>query len=178
MRAATTAILAAALSALAAPAWADLQIYSYEAASPEARALAPTGLSFAFERHLFGGLDIREVIQTGERGSANVRPQSDGALGPDGLKAALGGRRPAGRIYAIADGRDGAAFVRAVCPGDDKAWLVIGPLKRFEPLKVQAVGRTGPGPAHLCATLEFGFRNDWVMPQRAPPKARFKSNLP
>ena len=176
--------LAAAFAGLAAglapaAALADVQIYSYEPASPATRALAASGLSFEFERHPFGGLTIHRIIQTGDRGSADLLGGSESALGAGGLEGALGGARRAGRLYRIGPERDGAAFVNAVCPGAEQAWLVIGELKRFKDLKVQAVGRDPGAPAsRLCATLELSFHNAWVLPQRNPPRVRFPRNGP
>ena len=173
------ALAVGAMAAIAGAARADQQIYSYDAVSPEARALAATGLSFVFERHPFGGLSIHRIIQTGERGSATLKAASDAALGPGGLRAALGGQPPAGRLYRIEPAGDGRAFIGSVCPGAEQAWLAIGPLRRFQDLKVQAVGKdAGAAAARPCSTLVLSFRNDWVLPQRPPPKARFPRNLP
>jgi hypothetical protein len=169
------------LLALAAPmaAQADAHIYSYDASSPAARTLAPTGLSFEFNKPPLGSPVVTRIIQTGERGSAGLKPASDTALGPGGLKAALDREPAAGRLYEIEPEGDGSAFINAVCPGARRAWLVIGRLDRFKDLKVQAVGRDeGAAHARLCVTLELGFRNDWTLPQRTPPKPRFERTGP
>ena len=160
--------------------WATDHIYSYEASSPAARTLAPTGLTFEFSRHLMGGARVRRIIQTGERGEANVKPGSDGALGGGGLKAALAGARPVGDLYEIEPEGDGRAFIQAVCPGAERAWLVIGPLDRFRDLKIQTVGKpAGAAAAHGCAALEFVYHSEWNLPpDRSPPKARFPTNQP
>ena len=168
------AILAAAAVGAGPRARADEQIYSYEPASPDARAFAATGLSFEFERRLMGGAHIHRVIQTGEQGAAEVKAAGEGELGDGGFRTALAGARPAGGLYRIASGLDGEAFVRAICPGSDKAWLAIGPLQRFQDLRVQAMGRADGAPsAHLCVTLDFTYRNDWRLPPRTPPRVRY-----
>ena len=179
------AVLSAAVFAFAlgggSGAHADEQIYSYEPASPETRTFTQTGLSFAFERHVLGGTHITQVIQTGEYGAAALKPASENDLGAGGLKTVLGAARPAGSLYRITSGLDGDAFVNAVCPGSERAWLSIGPLDRFQDLKVQAIGRKSGAPeSHLCVTLEFTYRNDWKMPPRAPPRVRYpsRSTLP
>ncbi len=172
--------LALVLLALPMAARAANRIYSYEPASDAARTLAQTGLSFEFERTLIGGARVRRVIQTGDQGAAAVRPASESELGAGGLKAALGGQAAVGDLYAIRpDQEDGQAFIGAVCPGAERAWLLIGKLERFKDLTVQAVGRDkGAAGARLCATLVFSFRNDWTLPPRRPPKVRFSTGRP
>jgi len=172
-RALRSAFAVAALGVCAASAArAGEHIYSYEALSPAARTLAPTGLSFRFEKGLLGAVRIRRIIQTGERGSAGVRPAAESALGAGGLKAALGGSRPVGELYEIEPQGDGRAFVQAICPGADRAWLVIGPIERFRDLTVQALGRPAGGPARHCVDLAFTFHSDWRLPpDREPPIA-------
>ena len=169
-----------ALMATASAAAADEQIYSYEPASASARLLTQTGLSFEFERHGLGGTRIHRIVQTGERGSAALKPSSDKDMGPGGLKAALGRDGPVGGLYEIVPDGDGQAFVGAVCPGAQRAWLIIGPLKRFRDLEIQAVGlNEGGKSAHRCANLAFTFYNEWAMPPGSPPpRARFPRNQP
>ncbi len=165
--------LAATVAAPAA-AFADFHIYSYDPKSAASHALTQTGLSFQFEQRLFGGTRIERIMQTGDRGSADLKPASDNALGPGGLKAALGPEKPAGALYQISPNEDGQAFVSAVCPGAEKAWLVIGSMRRFDDLIVQAVGRdAGAKAARRCVTMEFSFRSDWRLPERPPPRVRF-----
>ena len=176
--AAILTLLAASLAV--GPASADEHIYSYEPSSDAARALAQTGLSFEFERRGFGGVRIHRIVQTGERGAADVKPVSEGELGAGGLKAALGREAPAGGLYAIEPEGDGQAFIDAVCPGAEKAWLVVSMLKRFRDLTIQAVGRDqGALASHKCVTLSFTFYNEWTLPpDRAAPRPRFTRNLP
>ena len=167
---------ALALAVIAArPARAEEHIYSYEAASPPARALAETGLSFQFQRRPLGGTRLERIIQTGETGFAEVRPASEGDLGPGGLKAALGGESPVGWLYEIKPEGDGQAFVGAACPGAQRAWLVIGPLRRFKDLPIQVVGKdAGAKAARHCADLAFSFHSEWTLPpDRAAPKPMF-----
>ena len=172
--------LSAALFLAVSPAWADEHIYSYDAASDAARALAATGLSFQFEDRLLGGYKLQRVIQTGERGSADIRQASESALGTGGVKAALGRRAPVGALYEILSDADGPAFIEAVCPGAQKAWLIIGPLRRFKDLPIQAVGRDpGAAAARHCVDLTFSFHSDWRLPDdRIPPRVRFSGRPP
>lgn len=172
-------LAAAALSVLAWPAlpvqaFADQHIYSYDPSSPTARVLTSTGLSFQFERGLMGGVRIEKIIQTGERGSADLKRGDEKDLGAGGLKAALGSWRAAGALYEIAPDADGHAFVQAVCPGAERAWLLIGPLERFHDLKIQAVGRNaGAASSRPCSQMNFSFYSEWLLPpDRQPPSLR------
>ena len=169
----------ALLACAPVPAAASEHVYSYEAATPAAETLAPTGLTFVFERGLLGSVRVERIIQTGERGEARLRPSSEAALGGGGLKAALAGERPTGDLYEIEPEGDGHAFVEAICPGAKRAWLVIGPVERFRDLKLQAVG-LGPGPAaRHCVDLGFAFHSEWRLPpDREPPRVRFPSSGP
>jgi hypothetical protein len=174
------AVLALLAVCAAGPALAEEHIYSYEASSPAARVLAPTGLSFAFSRHLLGGAHVHRIIQTGEQGEASVKAVSDAVLGGGGLKAALAGARPVGDLYEIQPQGDGRAFIQAICPGAQRAWLVIGPLQRFRELRLQAIGKpAGAGAAHACVGLAFNFHSEWSLPpDRPPPPVRFPTNQP
>lgn len=173
-------LFAAAIGVLAwplmpPPASAGEHIYSYDPASPAAQTLTDTGLSFQFERGLLGGERIQKIIQTGERGSAELKPASEKDLGSGGLRAALGGARPAGALYEIRPQDDGYAFVHAVCPGAERAWLVIGPLERFHNLEIQAVGRDAGAPAaRPCSTMEFSFYSDWRLPESEPKPVQLR----
>ena len=152
---------------------AERYIFSYDAASAAARALTQTGLSFEFEKGLLGGARVRRIIQTGEFGAADLKPSSDAPLGRGGLSAALGRERPVGPLYEILPNGEGVSFVHAVCPGADRAWLLIGPLDRFRDLTVQAVGRkTADAAAHACSSLAFSFRSDLRLPGSDVPDAR------
>ena len=166
---------ALALTVTTGAARAEEHIYSYDAASPPARALAQTGLSFQFQRRPLGGTRLERIIQTGETGFAEVRPASEGDLGAGGLKAALGGQSPVGWLYEIKPDGDGQAFVGAVCPGADRAWLVVGQLRRFKDLPIQVVGKdAGAKAARHCADLAFSFHSEWTLPpDRAAPRPLF-----
>src|SRR4051794_38177766 len=100
--AALAAVFTAILACASAPsAMAEQRIYSYEPTSSATRTLTATGLSFEFEKHLMGGQRVRRIVQTGERGSADLKPAPESALGPGGLKTALVGARPVGDLYEI-----------------------------------------------------------------------------
>ncbi len=179
----TRAALLACLTCLVSPPTAqaaDLYIYTYDPASPAARTLTDTGLSFQFARGLLGGERVLRIIQTGEIGSADLKPASEAALGPGGLRAALGDERAAGPLYEILPKDEGKSFVHAVCPGAQQAWLVIGRLDRFKDLRLQSVGRGAKDAgAHVCASMIFSFRSDLRLPDQDLPEARLpRQHLP
>ena len=156
----------------------QIHIYSYDPLSPAAQALTRTGLSFEFERGPFGGMRVEKVIQTGDRGSADLKPASESELGEGGLRAALGAQRPVGPLYEILGRDEGKAFVHAVCPGSDRAWLLVGRLDRFKNLELQAVGRRpGDKASHACSTFAFSFHSDWRMPDQEVPHAELHDGL-
>jgi hypothetical protein len=170
-RAALAALIVVSALPLTAAA-ADVFIYSYDPISPSARTLTSTGLSFEFQRGLLGAERVRKVIQTGDRGSAELKPAAESDLGAGGLKAALGEVRPVGPLYEILPNGDGKAFVHAVCPGADRAWLLIGKLDRFHDLELQAVGRRpGEKASRACSDMAFGFKSDWRLPGSEPGEA-------
>jgi len=177
------AALFASLAALASPLTAgasERYIYTYDPASPTARTLTDTGLSFQFVRGLLGAVRVQRIIQTGDIGAADLKPASEEALGRGGLKAALGDQRPVGALYEILPKDEGRSFVHAVCPGSDRAWLVIGRLDRFQPLQLQAVGRRSSDPAaHVCSDMDFSFRSDLRLPDEdTVPAARLIGHGP
>ena len=156
----------------------EVHIYSYDPVSPAARTLTATGLSFEFERGLLGSVRIRKVIQTGDRGSAELKPAPESELGQGGVRAVLGETRAAGPLYEIVGKDEGKAFVHAVCPGSDRAWLLIGRLDRFKDLQLQAIGRrSGDKAAHACPSLAFSFRSDWRLPDQDVPAARLHGGI-
>jgi hypothetical protein len=164
--------LALALTA-ATGAQAEEHIFTYDAASDAARSLAETGLSFQFEGRLMGGYKLERIIQTGEQGSAVLRYSSDRDLGPGGLRAVLGKAPPVGGLYEIKpDAADGRAFINAICPGAQRGWLVVGPLKRFHDLPVQVIGKDeGASSARHCTDLKFSFKSEIALPpDRTPPE--------
>ena len=177
------AVLVACLTCLSSPPMAQASeryIYTYDPASPTARTLTDTGLSFQFEKGLLGGVRVQRIIQTGEIGAADLKPASEADLGRGGLRAALGEERPVGPLYEILSKDEGKSFVHAVCPGAQRAWLLIGHLDRFQDLKVQAVGRgANDAAAHSCSSLNFSFRSDLRLPDQDVPEARLpRQRLP
>ncbi len=162
-----TAGLAAALTALvASPALAKDKMYSYDAVSPNARALTGVGLTFEFRPTLMGATRVDRFMLTGRSGAAEVKPASEGALGKGGLAALIGPDAKERALYQITLKRDGDAFIRAACPNSTKAWLVLGPIRYGEDLRVHAIGDDPvTGKSRLCGTFEFSFRGEWKLPE-------------
>src|SRR4051812_24212913 len=110
------------------PALAEIHTYSYDAVSPEARALTGVGLTFQFRSSLIGLPKVERVMLTGRSGAADVRSASPGVLGPGGLDPLIGAAARERALYEIRPEKaDGRAFIRAACPGSTRAWLAMGP---------------------------------------------------
>jgi hypothetical protein len=154
----------AAILALAPPALAETRMMSFDPASPDARRLTGAGVTVVFETRL-GRQRVTKLLATAVPATAQLRPVSARAL--SGLKVA-----DLGALYEIdAKAGQGAAYVRAFCPGSTKAWLSFSRISRY-PLTVQAFGddpRATGGPARACAVMAFSFRGVLARPGRGPP---------
>jgi hypothetical protein len=158
---ATAALVAATLAA--GPALAAQRMISFEPSSPDAKRLTGAGITVLFTDRLVGQR-VNRLLATAIPAQANLKPASVGVLG--GVKVAS-----PGVLYAIDEkSAQGAAYVRAFCPGSKRAWLAIGPVRRA-PLTIQALGDDPKGgrTARLCATMEFGFKGEWTLPPHTPP---------
>ena len=112
---------------------------------------------------------IGKLLQTGLGLSALVAIVA--CSGQSSLQAT--GEAPAGQAAEAAiDPRagQGAAYVRAFCPGSTKAWLSFSRISRY-PLSIKAFGDdpAAPGKARACADMTFRFRGEWALPGRGPP---------
>lgn len=164
-------ILAAGLAAsLVAPAQAATRkLYSYDAASPAARALTGVGLTFQFRPKLLGAVRIERFMLTGRSGSAGVRPASEGALQTKGGLDALLGESPRGRaLYEIRPDKDGQSLIRVACPGSARGWMAVGPIRYGEDLTLHILGDDPlKGGARLCGTYQYRFKGEWKLPETA-----------
>ena len=160
------------VAALASPALAKQKMYSYDAVSPNARALTGVGLTFQFQPKLMGATKVERFMLTGRPGAAEVKPAGEGTLGKGGLAALIGPDAKERALYQITLKKDGDAFIRAACPNSTKAWLVLGPIRYGEDLRMHAIGDdpAAPGRNRLCGTFEFRFRGEWKLPE-LPVKA-------
>ena len=130
---------------LAGPAVAAKRIYSYDSANPLTEQMTESGLTFIFDR-TFMSTRVERILETHDVGAADVKPASEGELGPGGLTALIGDA-PERSLYEIVPKGDGRALIRALCPGADRVFLAFGPITAEQPLRIRALGHD-----------PFGFR--------------------
>lgn len=151
------------LSAIAGPAAAETRYLAYDASDRVTQALT-RGVTLEGDRGLFGAITVRRIISTSSRGSADIR-----IGGPDGARRVL----PAGStetiLYTVSPEGDGRGLSRALCPGADEAFLVLGRVRLGRPLTAQAVGRWTDGTFRHCVTLSYMWRGEWAVPPAAGP---------
>lgn len=156
-----TAILILAL--LATPAAADTRYLSFNPADRITTALT-RGVTLVVERGLFGAVSVRRIISTSARGSAAIRKG-----GPDGAKSVLPDGATQNTVYSIDTEGDGRGLARALCPGADETFLVVGRVQAGRPMAMQATGRWPDGQFRHCVTLSYDYRGEWSLPPRTPP---------
>lgn len=162
------ALFACAAVALAGSARAStLHIYSYDPADSETRHAAGA-VTFEFNRRLVFTTVLR-ILATEGQASADLKPAKEEALGHGGLTTLIGAGAPERDLYEVLPSGDGPAMVAAFCPGDNRAWMVIGRLKVDHDLRVFVLGQDRSGRARLCRTLAFSFHGEWTL----PPGTRF-----
>jgi len=152
-----------ALTAVAGPAAAETRYLAYNASDRVTQALT-RGITLEADRGLFGAISVRRIISTSSRGSAHIRRG-----GPDAVRRALpaGARETA--VYAITPEGGGRALGRALCPGSDDAWMVLGRVRLARPLTVHAVGRWADGTYRHCVRLSYDWRGEWAAPPASGP---------
>jgi hypothetical protein len=158
-----TALIAAvlALSALATPAAAGTSYLAYNPSDRITTALT-RGVTLEVHRGLFGAVAIRRIISTSSRGSADIRRG-----GPDQARRALPEYSGETTVYTIPAEGDGRPLARALCPGADETYLVIGLVRAVRPLKMHAVGRWPDGQFRHCVELSYDYRGEWTLPPRS-----------
>jgi hypothetical protein len=159
--------LAAFAALVATPAVAAEKIYSYDPANAQTRALVDNGLTFVFERNLFG-FRMKELLATQASVAAEVEPAAERELGArlERLLPAGAGERA---LYRITDAEQGPAMIRVLCPGSTRAWLVFGAPRPRRDLTMHAIGDDPQtGAARYCTSLELTFRGEWLPPPPAP----------
>ena len=162
MRRLAQAVVIACLAGLmlAGPAAASKHIYSYDSANPLTEQMTEAGLTFIFER-TFMSTRVERIVETHDVGAADVKPASEGELGPGGLTALIG-NAPERSLYEIEPKGDGRALIRALCPGADRAFLAFGPITAEQPLRIRALARDAKtGSSRLCITLDYAFHGQW-----------------
>ena len=157
------------LSAVAGPAAAETRYLAYDASNRVTQALT-RGITLEGDRGLFGAITMRRIISTSNRGAADIR-----IGGPDGARRALPRGSTENILYTVSSDGDGRGLSRALCPGSDQAFLVLGRVRLGHPLTAQAIGRWADGTFRHCVSLSYTWRGEWAVP---PASAPDDSNAP
>lgn len=142
--------------AVAGSAAADVRFFAYDASDRTTQSLT-RGITLEVERGLFGATRVRGLFSTSNRGSAQFRPAS-----PSGVQDVVPAEGRGGSIYSIVQEGDGRALGRALCPGSDEAWLVVGRVRSGHPLTIHAVGHWPDGVKRHCVALTYRYRGEWA----------------
>ena len=152
-----------AVSAVAGPAAAETRYLAYDASDRVTQALT-RGITLEADRGLFGAISVRRIISTSNRGSADIRRG-----GPDAVRQALPAGSRETSVYTITPEGGGRGLSRALCPGAEEAWMVLGRVRLGRPMTVHAVGRWADGGYRHCVRLSYDWRGEWAMPPESGP---------
>lgn len=156
-------IAATTIAALGGPAAAETRYLAYNASDRVTQALT-RGITLEADRGLFGAISVRRIISTSQRGQADIRRG-----GPEAVRRALPAGATETAVYAISPEGGGRALGRALCPGSDEAWMVLGRVRLARPLTAHAVGRWTDGTFRHCVQLSYDWRGEWAMPPASAP---------
>ncbi len=151
-----------ALVSVAGPAAAETRYLAFDASDRVTQALT-RGVTLEADRGLFGAISVRRIISTSQRGAADIRRG-----GPDAVRRVLPAGSTENAVYHVAPEGDGRGLSRALCPGSDDAWLVLGRVRLGRPLSLHAVGRWPDGAYRHCVQLSYSWRGEWLMPPAQP----------
>jgi hypothetical protein len=151
------------LIAVATPALADTRYLAFDPSDRVTRALT-RGITLEVERGWFGAVSVRRIISTTARGSATI---SRG--GPDQARGVLPEGADESSVYTIPLEGDGRGLARALCPGADASFLVVGRVRAGRPIVMHGAGRWADGTFRHCVTLSYNYRGEWSLPTRASP---------
>lgn len=149
------------LLAVATPALADTRYLAFDPSDRVTRALT-RGVTLEVERGWFGAVSVRRIISTSSRGSATI---SRG--GPDEARSVLPEGAVEASVYSIAQEGDGRGLARALCPGAEATYLVVGRVRAGRPIVMHGAGRWTDGTFRHCVTLSYSYRGEWSLPPRA-----------
>ena len=149
-----------ALAALATPAAAGTSYLAYNPSDRITTALT-RGLTLEVHKGLFGAVAIRRIISTTSRGSADIQ-----SGGPDQARRVLPDGSGETTVYTIPAEGDGRPLARALCPGAEQTFLVVGLVRAVRPLTMHAVGRWPDGQFRHCVQLNYDYRGEWALPPR------------
>ncbi|OYX55980.1 MAG: hypothetical protein B7Y86_11045 [Brevundimonas subvibrioides] len=149
------------LVAIATPAAADTRYLAFDPSDRVTTALT-RGVTLEVERGWFGAVSVRRIISTTARGSATIARG-----GPDEARRVLPEGASESTVYSIAQEGDGRGLARALCPGADAAFLVLGRVRAGRPIVMHGAGRWPDGAFRHCVTLSYDYRGEWSLPPRA-----------
>jgi len=145
---------------IATPAFAGTSYLAYNPSDRITTALT-RGLTLEVNKGLFGAVSIRRIISTSSRGSADILRG-----GPYEARDALPEDSGEATVYTIPAEGDGRPLARALCPGADQTYLVVGLVRAVRPLVIHAVGRWPDGQFRHCVQLSYTYRGEWALPPR------------
>lgn len=146
------------LFATSGPAVAETRYLAYNANDRITQALTQS-ITLEAERGLFGAISVRRIMSFSRGGSADIRRG-----GPDAVRRALPDGSPETAVYSITPEGGGRALGRALCPGSDESWMVLGRVRLARPMTVHAVGRWSDGTYRHCVKLSYDWRGEWAVP--------------
>lgn len=149
------------LLAVATPALADTRYLAFDPSDRVTRALT-RGVTLEVERGWFGAVSVRRIISTSSRGSATI---SRG--GPNEARSVLPEGAGEASVYSIAQEGDGRGLARALCPGAEATYLVVGRVRAGRPIVMHGAGRWTDGTFRHCVTLSYSYRGEWSLPPRS-----------
>lgn len=150
-----------ALVAAATPAIADTRYLAFDASDRITTALT-RGITLEVDRGLFGAVSVRRIISTSARGSASIAWG-----GPDEARRVLPDGAGESSVYSIVQEGDGRGLARALCPGSDATFLVLGRVRAARPVTMHAVGRWPGDQYRHCVALRYDYRGEWTLPPRS-----------
>jgi hypothetical protein len=156
------ALPALCLTLIATSAAADTRYLAFDASDRVTTALT-RGVTLEVRRGMFGAVSVHQIISTTARGSAAIRRG-----GPDEARRVLPEGSAENAVYSIVQEGDGRGLARALCPGADETFLVLGRVRAGRPMVMQASGRWPDGRFRHCVTLNYSYRGEWSLPPRAP----------
>lgn len=145
----------------ATPVAADTRLLAFDPADRVTRALT-RGVTLEVDRGLFGAITVRRILSSSARGSADIRRG-----GPDEARRTLPEGVSEASVYTIPMEGDGRGLARALCPGADATFLVLGRVRAGRPVAMHAAGRWADGTFRHCVTLSYAYRGEWSAPPRA-----------
>jgi len=149
------------LATVASPAAADTRYLAFDASDRVTRALT-RGVTLEVERGLFGSVSVRRIISTSARGSATINRG-----GPDEARRVLPEGARESTVYSVPNEGDARGLARALCPGAEATFLVLGRVRAGRPIVMHGAGRWPDGSFRHCVTLSYDYRGEWSLPPRA-----------